>query len=62
VRRHVGRARRREERIEKVIAVTSTALVLTLFAIAGGLRWAEAIAVYAAAAAAVWWFARRTFF
>ncbi len=61
VRGHARRARLREERIEKVTAVVSTALVVTLFVVVGGFRWAEAIAAYAVAGAAVWWFARRTF-
>ncbi len=54
--------RQRETRIEKVVAIVSTILVVTVLALAGGLGLVEGIAMYAAAGAFVWYLAKGTFF
>jgi hypothetical protein len=58
---HVQAARSREERIEKVVAVIGTALVLALFAFTAGLGLVEGIATYAGAGALMFYLARKTF-
>lgn len=58
---HVARARLREKRIEQVVAVVSTALVLALFMWGGGLGLIEGVAIYAIAGAAVWYWGKGTF-
>lgn len=59
---HVARARARERRIEQVVAIIASALVLGLFLITSGIGLIEGVAVYAAVGAAVFFIARRTFF
>ena len=59
---YVSAARRREERIEKVAAVISTLLVVTLFLWSGGFGVIEGIMAYAVAGAVVWVAAQKTFF
>lgn len=54
--------REREERIEKVVAVISTILVLALFVVGGGLPLLEGVAAYAVGGAVVWVMAKKTFF
>jgi hypothetical protein len=61
VRGHVQEERDREERIEKVVAVISTVLVLALSLFAGGCSIVEGIVVYALAGLAVWYWGRGTF-
>lgn len=61
VRRHVQEEREKETRVDQVIAVVSTILVLALFAFAGGFQAFEGVAAYAIAGAAIWWVAKRTF-
>jgi hypothetical protein len=58
---HVQVVRAREERIEKVVAVVGTALVLALFALTAGLGLIEGVAMYAAAGALMFYLARKTF-
>lgn len=58
---HVARARLREKRIEQVLAVVSTILVLALFLWAGGMNLLEGIAIYAIAGLAVWYWGKGTF-
>lgn len=57
----MARARHREKRIEQVVAVIATALVLALFLWAGGAGLVEGILVYAIGGAAVWLWGQRTF-
>lgn len=57
----VATERDRETRIEKVVAVISTFLVVTVLVIGGGLGAIEGIAMYAAAGAFVWYLAKGTF-
>ena len=61
VRAHVEEARERETRIEKVVAVISTVLVVGLALFAGGCNVVEGVLAYAAAGALIWWWGRRTF-
>jgi hypothetical protein len=58
---HVRAVRAREERIEKVVAVIGTALVLAVFALTAGLGLIEGVAMYAAAGALMFYLARKTF-
>ncbi len=58
---HVARVRARERRIEQIVAVIGTALVIALFLATSGASLLEGVAVYAAVGAVVFWLARRTF-
>jgi hypothetical protein len=58
---HVQAARSREERIERVVAIIGTALVLLVFAFTAGLGLLEGIAAYAGAGALMFYLARKTF-
>lgn len=58
---HVQAARSREERIEKVVAIVGTALVLLVFAFTAGLGLLEGIAAYVGAGALMFYLARKTF-
>ena len=58
---HVEQTRKREERIEKILAVVSTGLVLTVFVLSGGIGLLEGVAVYAIAGAALFYAAKKTF-
>ncbi len=53
--------RDREERIEKVVAIISTILVVTVMILGGGLGVIEGVLMYAAAGALVWYLAKGTF-
>jgi hypothetical protein len=61
VAQHVVATRNREERIEKVVAIVGTVLVLALFTLTAGLGLLEGVAMYAAAGAIMFYLARRTF-
>lgn len=61
VREHVLRERERETRIEKVVAVVSTILVLGVSLFAGGCTVVEGTIAYAVAGGAMWIIAKRTF-
>lgn len=58
---HVERARSREERIERVVAVIGTALVLLVFTLTAGLGLVEGVLAYAGAGALMFFLAKRTF-
>jgi predicted amidophosphoribosyltransferase len=58
---HVARVRARERRIEQVVAVIGTVLVVGLVLVTSGATLLEGIAVYAIVGAAVFYLARRTF-
>ena len=58
---HVARARLREKRIEQVVAIVATVLVLALFLWAGGLGLLEGIAIYTLGGLAVWYWGKGTF-
>ncbi len=58
---HVQEAQAREERIERVVAVVGSGLVLLVFALTAGLGLVEGVLAYAAAGAAVFFLAKRTF-
>ena len=53
--------RDREERIEKVVAVVSTVLVVTVLVVGGGFGVLEGVLMYAAGGAFVWYLAKGTF-
>jgi hypothetical protein len=61
VARHVQSVQAREERIERVVAVIGTVLVLLVFTFTAGLGLVEGIAAYAGAGAIVFFLAKRTF-
>ncbi len=58
---HVAEAREREDRIEKIVAVAGTLLVLLVFLLTSGLGLLEGVMGYAVAGVIVWIFARQTF-
>ncbi len=58
---HVEEVRGREERIEKVVAVIGTALVVLVLMLAGGVGLVEGILMYGAAGAAMFYLAKKTF-
>ena len=58
---YVVEERDREERIEKVVAVVSTVLVLTVLIVGGGFGVFEGVLMYAAGGAFVWYLAKGTF-
>jgi hypothetical protein len=58
---YVAAERDRETRIEKVVALISTFLVVTVLVFGGGLGAIEGVAMYAAAGAFVWYLAKGTF-
>jgi hypothetical protein len=58
----VQAARSREERIEQVVAIISTLLVLLVFSFTSGLGLVEGVAAYAVGGALVWFLAKRLFF
>jgi uncharacterized paraquat-inducible protein A len=58
---HVARVRARERRIEQVVAIVASALVLALFLATTGIGLVEGLAVYAGVGAIVFFLARRTF-
>jgi len=57
----VAAERDRETRIEKVVAIISTLLVVTVLIFGGGFGVVEGAVMYAAAGAFVWYLARGTF-
>ena len=61
VAQHVEAARAREERIERIVAVIGTALVVTVFAFTAGLGLVEGVLAYAGAGAAMFYLAKKTF-
>ncbi len=61
VARHVQNQRAREERIERVVAVVATILVLAVSGFTAGLGLVEGIVAYAGAGAVMFFLARKTF-
>ncbi|HEY8516857.1 MAG TPA: hypothetical protein VIS07_15215 [Candidatus Binatia bacterium] len=61
VARFVAEQRDRETRIEQVVAVISTILVVSVLVFGGGLGLFEGVLMYAAAGAFVWYLAKGTF-
>ncbi|HVM97534.1 MAG TPA: hypothetical protein VMT89_14150 [Candidatus Acidoferrales bacterium] len=62
VRDHVLRSRRREKRIEQVVAIISTFLVIGVSLFAGGCTIVEGVIAYAVAGFVMYQLARKTFF
>jgi hypothetical protein len=58
---HVARVRAREKRIEQVVAVIGTALVLGVMLVTSGVSLLEGIAAYAIVGAVMYYLALRTF-
>lgn len=58
---YVQAARDREERIERIVAVIGTVLVVATFAMTAGLGLLEGIVAYAVAGAVMFYLARKTF-
>ena len=58
---HVARVRAREKRIEQVVAVVGTVLVVGLAVVTSGATLLEGIAAYAIVGAVIYYLARRTF-
>jgi hypothetical protein len=61
VAKFVAGERDRETRIEQVVAVVSTILVVSVLVFGGGLGLLEGVLMYAAAGAFVWYLAKGTF-
>jgi len=59
--RHVARVRTREKRIEQVVAVVATVLVLGLVVVTSGATLLEGAAAYVVVGAIMYYLARRTF-
>jgi len=57
----VSDARDRETRIEQVVAIVSTVLVVTVLILGGGLGLIEGALMYAGAGVVVWYLAKGTF-
>ena len=62
VRDHVLQERQREKKIDQSVAIVSTFLVIAVSVFVGGCSIVEGIAAYAIAGAAMWVFAKRTFY
>lgn len=62
VRDHVLKQRARETRIDKVVAIISTILVLGVSLFAGGCTVVEGAIAYAVAGAVMWVLAKKTFY
>jgi len=62
VRVHVTHERARETRIEQVVAIVSTVLVLGVSLFAGGCTVVEGVIAYAVAGAVMWVVAKKTFY
>src|SRR6185369_9395504 len=62
VREHVLAARARETRIEKVVAIVSTLLVLTVSLFVGGCTIVEGALAWIIAGALIWWWGKGTFY
>ena len=58
---HVTAVREREDRIEKIVAVLGTALVILVFLLFGGLGLMEGVVTYAVAGAVIFYMAKKTF-
>lgn len=58
---HIEAVRKREERLEKILALIGTGLVLAVFLLSGGIGLLEGLAVYAIVGGALFYAARKTF-
>jgi predicted amidophosphoribosyltransferase len=58
---HVAKMRARERRIEQVVAIIGTILMVAVFLVTSGASLLEGIAAYAIVGATMYWLARRTF-
>lgn len=58
---HIQAARDREERIERIVAVVGTLLVVATFVMTAGIGLVEGALMYAAAGALMFYLARKTF-
>ena len=58
---HVARVRARERRIEQVVAIVGTVLVVGVAVVTSGATLLEGIAAYAIVGAVMYYLARRTF-
>jgi hypothetical protein len=58
---HVQGVRAREERIERIVAVLGTGLVLLVFALTAGLGLVEGVLAYAGVGAVIFFLAKKTF-
>jgi hypothetical protein len=58
---HVAATRDREERIEKIVAVIGTILVVLVFLLTSGLGLVEGMVMYAVAGAVMFYLAKKTF-
>jgi predicted amidophosphoribosyltransferase len=58
---HVAKMRARERRIEQVVAVIGTALMLGVMLVTSGVTLLEGVAAYAIVGAVMYYLARRTF-
>jgi hypothetical protein len=58
---HVQAVRNREERIERIVAVVGTVLVVTVLTFTSGLGLVEGAVAYAGAGAIMFYLARKTF-
>jgi len=58
---HVQAARAREERIERIVAVVGTVLVVVVLGLTTGLGLVEGVLAYAGAGAVMFYLARKTF-
>jgi len=58
---HVTRVRAREKRIEQIVAVIATVLVVGVAVVTSGATLLEGIAAYAIVGGAMYYLARRTF-
>lgn len=61
VTRHIAAERDREERIERVVAVIGTGLVVAVLAFTAGLGLVEGVLAYAGVGAVVFFLAKKTF-
>ena len=62
VRAHVKQERERETRIDQVVAVISTILVVGVSLFVGGCTVVEGVVAYVVAGAVMWFLAKRTFY
>ena len=58
---HVDAVRDREDRIEKIVAIIGTALVILVSLLTSGLGLVEGIVMYAVAGAVMFYMAKKTF-
>src|SRR5262249_61545057 len=58
---HVEAVRGREERIEKIVAIIGTALVILVSLFTGGLGLVEGVVMYAAAGGGMFYFCKKNF-